>query len=430
MSLPPFHASDDLNDLADLMTRRPLALVGAGASVASGYPDWKALFDHMEKRLKRVSPGKLSPMLKELNDPAWQAEELYVHLKEDEYYRFLRETFAEPQPPNEVSEPHYLIARLGFRHILTTNYDPCIEIASRGFERPYRPLHWNNHGEANKFFRALSHADEGPYVVYLHGHHTRPEDIILTESSYSRAYLDETNQRRLVAIFITQPVVFVGFSMNDPDLGYLMRLVRTDSDGMTQHFGIFGCRTADERELIRRRMEGKYGIRSVFYRIDDDGSHACLLQLLEHLGKFKTLSRSHPKTESAQPGATATSSTDSNIVNALDPHKGQFGGLYERNGRRLYVTDLREVKKDTYMAFTLVVESLPGFAPLVGNVRFQLHPTFDEPDYAESAINGRAESQIRAAYGAFTVGVTFEGGKKLELDLSELEIFPPWFRER
>ena len=114
-----------------------------------------------------------------------------------------------------------------------------------------------------------------------------------------------------------------------------------------------------------------------------------------------------------------------------DPHKGKFGGRSEVNGRRIYITNVKEIKKNAYMAFTLVVEATGGAPPLTGTVRFQLHPSFDEDDYEEKVINGRARSRIRAAYGAFTVGVSIiSEDVRLELDLSELNAFPKWFRER
>jgi hypothetical protein len=43
---------------------------------------------------------------------------------------------------------------------------------------------------------------------------------------------------------------------------------------------------------------------------------------------------------------------------------------------------------------------------------------------------GRAEIQILAAFGAFTIRISIvDENIKLELDLSELDSFPIWFRE-
>ncbi|PII39804.1 hypothetical protein T190_00630 [Sinorhizobium meliloti CCBAU 01290] len=82
----PFDRDERFDALIDSMRRvRPLALVGAGASVDSGYPTWERLLRELEEEvLKR--PGVVAPkhmsVIKDLPDPAWQAEEFYNLLGE------------------------------------------------------------------------------------------------------------------------------------------------------------------------------------------------------------------------------------------------------------------------------------------------------------------------------------------------------------
>ena len=449
MSLPAFYESPNLKALyRDMRDSPPLALVGAGASIPSGYPSWSRLMDEMEERLQSVSPQapQFSRVLKLLNDAPWQAEELHSQLK-DEFHRFIKDRFGDPKEPNSVAEPYHLIARLPFRHILTTNFDRCIELAMKKSEKPFEPIDWNIEKQAREFLRSLSKSNSIRYVVHLHGIYDNPSKIVLTESSYAERYLDENFRRRLLAIFITQPIVFIGFSMNDPDLGQLMRVVRAslgpESD---QHFGIFGYRTADERELIERRMYLKYGLKAVFYRVQTDGSggedHSALLDLLEFLGSVEPIEEPFKtKTQIQHEGVTLGPNRNRlrypPPVNlklqhaALDPHKGRFGGKSENSGRRVYVQNEKVVKTGSYMSFEIVVEATPGAPPLTGKVRFQLHPTFHDDERLQDVVKGRAKIKIGAAYGAFTLGITIlPENIKLELDLSELDIFPPWFRER
>jgi hypothetical protein len=440
-ALPSFHHDRVVTELVQsLRQRRPLALVGAGASVGSGYPNWPGLIARMEKQLTRA--GRLAPKLpealKDLGDPAWHAEEFVAHLKPAGFRKFIKDNFCAPRPPNLLSEPHHLIARLGFRHFLTTNYDPCIELALKRAQRRPNVVHWSDGKQAQNFLTSLSDASGRPSVVYLHGHHTRPDNVILTETSYAAAYLDDNFVRRLLAIFMTQPIVFIGFSLDDPDLAQLLRIARaTFRTNETQHFGIFGYRTAGQREVIARRMERKFGLKSAFYSIttrDNIDDHSALIDLLEYLVEASVKSKgAMPKRSETRPireGQRLVFKEVSGTDNPHDPHKGKFGGQAQRNGRRLFVRARKEVKKNTYMAFDLVVAATKGEQPITGEVRFQLHPTFAANDYTERVRNGKAVSRIGASYGAFTVGVTIlNEGTKLELDLSELNVFPKWFRE-
>jgi hypothetical protein len=452
-SLPDYDIGTNLDDLAKVMALRPLALIGAGASVASGYPSWGDLLEALEERIKRsATPNTVSPKLKmvldKLGDPAWHAEELVRRLGDQAFCQYIQDTFQSPKPPLAVSEVHKALATLGFRHYLTTNYDPCMEEALHQAGRTCCPIYWSDAGQVGSFFGALSDPSAMPCVAYIHGRYDRPSEVVLTETSY-RIYLDEIFERRLLAIFMTQPVVFIGFSMTDPELGQLMRVVRaTMGSSTTRHFGIFGYRTADERELIQRRMLDKYGVRAVFYRIasDDAGrdDHRFLLDLLGYLRQPAHAAMADGKPAAGAPGQEAhkevhrssaplsfSSSAYESSPAAIDPHKGMFGGSPERNGRVLTVENIDIIEDDAYLGFTLVVKPTEGAPPVKGKVRFRLHPTFAPDDYEEVAKNGAVRSRIPAAYGAFTVGVTADNGQtQLELDLSELDVFPTWFRER
>lgn len=455
----PFDRDEQFDALLDSMRRvRPLALVGAGASVDSGYPTWERLLRELEEEvLKR--PGVVAPkhmsVIKDLPDPAWQAEEFYNLLGEKDFNDYIRRTFG----PRPVEEPHHLIARVGFRHILTTNFEPCAEEALQTAtnKRPKR-VDWGNVDQVQDFFADLAHAQSDPSVVYLHGFADEPQNIVLTESGYTRAYLREENRRRLIALFMTQPVVFIGFSMNDPDLSQIMRevlfsLPNRPKNGATgtetstlrkmRHFGLFGYRTLAERDLIRGRMEGKFGLRTVFYRIRalDDGktfSHENLLDLLEAIA----LEVRHPGGEPAYPelpGGTRTLSLNADgkgITSVakvmafdeglfdIDPNKGKFGGSAERDGYVLKAINLRE--RSQWMQFDLIVQGR-GRAKLRAPVTFHFHPTFEEETENVLPSKGRAQTTIRAV-GAFTVGAQVEG-TRLELDLSKDERFPVWFRQ-
>lgn len=440
----PFVRDENFHALMETMrrSRRPLALLGAGTSVASGYPDWSGLLDALNKKATAMSP-KYRTLVRELNDPAWQAEEYRRIIGEPGFCEVLTSQFG---PRGQVGEALQIISQLGFRHLLTTNYDPCIEhaYAARG---GVHVLDWSDEAGLRRFFVDLSADPPQPYLLYLHGRYGEPEKVILTESSYAGRYMRSDDARnKLFAIFLTQPVVFIGFSVNDPDLNHLMREVNARlGSGTPRHFALMGYEVEDERELIRSRFLGKYGIAPVFYQltrtrtpdgkktIEDHGHVVDLLAAIhqELHGRPPQVSRverapSFADTAPEQPAALP--------LDPLDEQKGRWGGQEKRNGRVLSVRDVAEKIPGQVLTFNLVVESTPDAgAPLEGEVIFHLHQTFHPRVQPVPVQNGRAVLKIVSAYGAFTVGAQADGrATALELDLARTPHpdLPDWFRER
>lgn len=120
---------------------------------------------------------------------------------------------------------------------------------------------------------------------------------------------------------------------------------------------------------------------------------------------------------------SATGSTD-------DPNKGKFGGKAEAGGLKLSatVTKLDDIDDDYFRVILKVITD--GKRVLTQPVTFHLHPTFKPADVKVAPVNNEAHLS-RAAWGAFTVGVTVDGeDTKLELDLAELPGIPDLFKSR
>jgi cellulose biosynthesis protein BcsQ len=114
-------------------------------------------------------------------------------------------------------------------------------------------------------------------------------------------------------------------------------------------------------------------------------------------------------------------------VDIDDPQKGKFGGVSERNGRRI-VASVSPLKSQW---FTINLKLEPtGDVPLTGSVEFHLHPTFRPEMISVPTKDGVASLKLRA-WGPFTVGAVADKGQtRLELDLAHLSGVPRAFRER
>ena len=423
-------------DLVGALKRRPrpVALVGAGVSVDSGYPDWNGLLEKLNERAKNRMAPKYHQHLGMLNDPQWKAEEYRRAMGENLFRSMIAGEFA----PNgrSLGPLAEAVVKLRFRHFLTTNYDSCIERALDAGGLPYESVSWSDTDGMREFFHGLSFDDVPPYIVHLHGCFYDPGNVILTERSYAERYVRSNDAaRKLFAILVTQPVVFVGFSVSDLDLNQPIREANASlGEGSPHHFALVGYQAEEQKEIIRNRFRTKFGITPVFYPVTGEAgkneNHGALLELLSRLRAevsesppaVETLERPSPAAEEIPSGTPAP--------DPLDPEKGRWGGLPERANRRLRVENLEPIGE--WYGFDLVVESTEGGPPLKGPVTFHLHPTFNDPEQTKPVgDDGRARLRIDSSYGVFTVGAEVEGEEtRLELDLATVEDFPDWFRAR
>lgn len=126
--------------------------------------------------------------------------------------------------------------------VVTTNFDLLFEQAAK-----------DEFGVMPEVFRApalpLGRSFTG--IVHLHGTVSRPDEIVLTDADFGRAYLTEGWARRfLVDLFRHFTVLFVGYSHNDTIVSYLaralpeseagQRFALTEEDGSPQRWQVLG----------------------------------------------------------------------------------------------------------------------------------------------------------------------------------------------
>ncbi len=136
------------------------------------------------------------------------------------------------------------------------------------------------------------------------------------------------------------------------------------------------------------------------------------------------------KTAILNPGNTPSITTEKNILPIVpnDPQKGQWGGLAERNGRKMTAT-VEELPHHSFKIF-ITVKSTDPSKPLVGDVVFHLHNTFRNQNPVVEAEDNAA-TLVLIAVGSFTVGAeTDNGSTKLELDLAELPGVSDYFKNQ
>ena len=141
-------------------------------------------------------------------------------------------------------------------------------------------------------------------VVHLHGHIARASDLVLTAADFGRAYLTERWAARFVTELFRQfTVVFVGYSLDDPVMGYLVDALaaeRSKGAGFKAAYAFAdydGSATATRVQNVWRAKN----VEPILY--DRRGNHALLRQTLIEWARI----RQNPLWERSQIALTGMS---------------------------------------------------------------------------------------------------------------------------
>ncbi len=215
--------------------------VGAGLSMAAGYPSWTALTEPMRDELGIASLLDL-PQLAQYaadSDPGG-------HDRLEDRLRASLSSVGDPAP----TVAHTLLGQLPVTEFWTTNYDALLERAM---------------SDAHVFVTDMQLAEPvepGKRRVYkMHGSLAPPSALVFTRNDYEQyPWTHPRFWALLQAQFLTRSFLFLGFSFTDPNMELIFRLVRLHAaDVHRDHFAVLrrpsGTGDPDMDDKARRLFE-------------------------------------------------------------------------------------------------------------------------------------------------------------------------------
>lgn len=255
---------------------RCVLFVGSGLSAWAGLPTWYGLLKRMVEQLrcdaliehehaeleKLLGNGKLLEV----------ADYCKEKLGKQRFAMCLSDCF---RAENEtLPEPHKIIARLPFSAVITTNYDKLLERAycetHGGW--PKAPTHLDTDSLGTLLF------DKSFFILKSHGDIDRPDSLVLTTGDYKKIiYENPAFNAVFSAILLTKAVLFVGYSIGDPDFQQLMDRQLTSFRGqIPERYAVMSGVGCVERDVLWRTAR----IHVLNY---EEGKHEKVLEFFKEL---------------------------------------------------------------------------------------------------------------------------------------------------
>lgn len=198
-----------INDIHNASENKNLTFfVGAGVSRCSGMKGWRELIEEIALKLNGKTQKNIS------SDEYLGIAEAFYHNSNTEYDNYLKENFYNiTEKPNQI---HDLFFKFNPASFITTNFDDLLERAAV---------------KNCKTFISVSKEDEialvngEHFIIKAHGDY-KSNNIVFKDSDY----LNYSSEHKLVdtlikSIFASNLVIFVGYSLQDYTIRYILNWV-------------------------------------------------------------------------------------------------------------------------------------------------------------------------------------------------------------
>ena len=259
----------------ELRQKNVVPFVGAGISVAAGFPSWK---EHLRQQGRTAGiDSKEVENLLVAGEYERVIQTIEERLNADVFAQEIRDVFQKlPAPPEMI----YLLTQLFDDTLITTNYDQLIETAYRNVNA--KPVQLIN----------AAVAEERPdsqllSVIKLHGHINIPQRCIISANQYDLAYgqgevdLSLPIPKLLEYHYKNSSLLFLGCSLNNDRTIQVFKKIKSQmlDTNRPQHFSIEQA-PSDLDILIQRNANLlELGITPIWY---EQGNYELVESLLQH----------------------------------------------------------------------------------------------------------------------------------------------------
>lgn len=173
-------------------------------------------------------------------------------------YSNLRDVF---QAPNyKPSRIHEAVFRIDPKVVITTNYDEIYDnYCKQGTSANGYNICIHNEDHLISDLRSPIRS-----IIKAHGCISNSKETILTRSQYFNAKLKYSNFYKVLnSLFITNTILFIGYSLSDPDIQLVLENSHIASIGSHPHYACLGN---DSHSSLRAEMTSAYNIEFIEFQ--------------------------------------------------------------------------------------------------------------------------------------------------------------------
>lgn len=275
-------------DLVDAVRFGRIApFVGAGLSMACGYPMWGDALRKIAQKLNGLDVQDIEPLMAQYD--YLQAAQVLHDAAAEQVRHFIKTEFRQR---GAINGPVRLLPELANGCIVTTNFDTVIEDLFRDLKQP---LDGYMHGTqaGNNFVQRLLRGER--CILKLHGDAGQANTHVFTQAQYQAAYggaggepfaFQNQLPRALRQIFISHSLLFLGCSLEqDKTLDLFKSVVDEAAFEIPDHFALLNEPTTPQERARKEDRLLQLKIRPLWYATptDADGKpdHSLLEQILK-----------------------------------------------------------------------------------------------------------------------------------------------------
>lgn len=266
----------------ELASRRCIIFLGAGASAGSinkdtppkSPPTWSVLLDGIMSIARDQASKPIANSLISKEKYLDAAEVLFGSINPADFASYIREVMAEPR--YQASEIHEYVLNLDPKIVVTTNYDDIYDnYCKSGKEQ----------GLYNvcKYYESHLVSDlRSPVrqIIKAHGCITDPSKIVLTRSQYFQERQNYPNFYKVLdALFLTNTLLFLGYSLSDPDIQLMLENSNITYKASHPHYALVA---EGMEESIKKAYKEAYNIDFIEFPAGDfDKANEMLGELVQ-----------------------------------------------------------------------------------------------------------------------------------------------------
>jgi len=221
----------------EIADRRCIFFIGAGVSSSAKAPDGsspKNWNDFICTALEQISsPAKATiQRLIDQKNYLLALQGIVKKIGSGDYYKLINDHFN--KPAYEPSDLHKVIYDLDVRLVITTNFDKIYEkYCHMQSAEGYKTISYDSTSLIDDI------RSDDRLIIKAHGSVNDINKMIFTKSQYHDAKRHAQNfYEVLKALFITNTVLFIGCSLNDPDVCLLLEEVNVIGSPAKPHYAL------------------------------------------------------------------------------------------------------------------------------------------------------------------------------------------------